>query len=728
MPPVVRYPFGIDYREALFDTRRCFRDPALVGGDVALDELGMPKANSGTFASVFTVQGRDSRRWAVKCFTRYVDHHTTRYQRISDALKKNVKPWRVEFEYLEEGIFCKGSWYPALKMEWIDASELIPFVERHLGEPQVLAHLANRFAEMLVDLSACGIAHGDLQHGNLLVTPSGDLKLIDYDGMFVPALAQIGACEIGHRHYQSPARTMSTWGSYLDNFSAWVIYGSLVALTIDPLLWSLLHKQGDDALLFHQDDYVDPRGSRALLTLAQSSRSELQAVGRLMSGLWTPRVPSIPPLNPDELPEPNKQTLSVGVPPLLAHGPTDARVSEWITHAQPASRGPGAGVSGGASWVTGHLTPLPPVTFTPPRLSIRLLAYGGLAAIVAAGLVARFGLLPSVAAVGASVLVVLMFVAITGVLFRRTPEWQDKRVKSLILRERRASASKAARELAKLEGLRLDIDSRERKVVEKLAKQTDQARSSEQKEIAGADHKLADQIQALQRQRASLDTSEEREKLMALRSLQDQHVNSHLASASIKSASISGIGAGIVGSLANRGVRTAADFTGYAMEDAPRGGRRAVIRLRMGGKVHISGVGEKKAQALVNWRQGIERRARATQPSSLPATQAGSIKDRYISRHRSFADAEKAATGKAANEKRQIRQKWAQTRAAISAELVSARQGFVQEKAQADAQLSAAQNREGTVSWQRDIAAREAAAYRGVTYRRYLSGVVKSLR
>src|ERR1700733_9315482 len=239
MPTTVRYPTGGEYREALFNTNRCFKDPALGGGVVTMDALGMPKPISGRSGSVFTVQSASGRSWAVKCFTRFVDHQAVRYQRISETLQTVNKPWRVEFEYMPHGVLCAGVWYPALKMEWIEATGLIPFIERYLWEPVVIADLAAKFYRMVRDLSTLNIAHGDLQDGNLLVTPSGELKLIDYDGMFVPSLARIGACEKGHLNYQSPTRTMSTWGPYLDNFSAWVIYTSLIALTIDPTLWSL---------------------------------------------------------------------------------------------------------------------------------------------------------------------------------------------------------------------------------------------------------------------------------------------------------------------------------------------------------------------------------------------------------------------------------------------------------------------------------------------------------
>ena len=205
------------------------------------------------------------------------------------------------------------------------------------------------------------IAHGDLQHGNLLVTPFGELKLIDYDGMFVPGLAKIGACEKGHVNYQSPTRTMSSWGPYLDNFSAWIIYASLVALTIDPTLWSLLHSPGDEALLFHHADYQDPRNSRALLALTQSSEPALHALGTVMCNVWVPEVRAIPPLDPENLPLPEGQlasSASTSSHPTPTITNTVHRViPDWVTDAQAVTRA-APKPSGDSSWITGHLPPL----------------------------------------------------------------------------------------------------------------------------------------------------------------------------------------------------------------------------------------------------------------------------------------------------------------------------------------------------------------------------------
>src|ERR1022692_125716 len=111
MSSTLTYPTGGDYREALFNTNRCFKDSALVGGEHVVDSLGMPKAISGASASVFTIRGKDGRQWAVKCFTRFVDDQAVRYHRISETLAAVNKPWRVGFDYLTEGVMCQGSWY-----------------------------------------------------------------------------------------------------------------------------------------------------------------------------------------------------------------------------------------------------------------------------------------------------------------------------------------------------------------------------------------------------------------------------------------------------------------------------------------------------------------------------------------------------------------------------------------------------------------------------------------
>ncbi len=726
MSSILTYPTGGEYREALQNTRLSFRDPALATGDVTMDQLGMPKPISGASASVFTIRSADGRQWAVKCFTRFIDHQETRYRRISETLQPVNKPWRVALEYLSDGVLCNGKRYPVLKMEWVEAVGLISFIERHLLDRNALAGLAVTFAKMVEDLSALGIAHGDLQHGNLLVTASGTLKLVDYDGMFVPSLAQMGACEKGHINYQSPTRTMNTWGPFLDNFSAWIIYASLVALTIEPTLWTLLHNQGDEALLFRYDDFVDYRSSRAFLALNQSPQPELKALGIGLSGLWNSDVRAIPALNPASLPEPNRQS-TLTITAASARSTVLLRpVPDWVTQAQPRTQSTALAAQGDPSWIAGHLPALPQVAFNPSRLAPRLLASLAVAAIIAVGVSAKTNLLPAIVAGAAASFSIFMFVIMSMLLFRRTSEWKAKHEKLVFHGQRRAEADKAAREVSKLEQTKSGIDIREKKAVDKILKDADKAKAAEQKELASINSRLATQIQGFERQRNKLQSSELREAGQALRAHQQQHVMSYLSRALISSAGIPGVGAGVTRSLTACGIVSAADFSGISYQTGPRGGQQVYIRLRNGRSVHPSGVGEKKARDLESWRSALEMRARATQPASLPTAQAQAISARFLQERQALVDQEKVAQAAAASDQRQIGQKWAPTHTAFSAELIARRQAFGQERAQADVSLATAQKQVSVTTWQRDLAQREVAAYCNVSYRRYVAGVIRT--
>ena len=701
-----------------------------MGGSVVMDQFGMPKPISGAFASVFTIDGIDGRRWAVKCFTRSVPDQAIRYQQISEALRMVSKPWRVEFENLPIGVLSRGRWFPALKMEWIDATGLMSFIENHLWEPDKLSDLAVKFAQMVEDLSLLGIAHGDLQHGNLLVTSSGELKLIDYDGMFVPSLAQMGACEKGHENYQSPSRTMNTWGPDLDNFSTWIIYASLVALTIDPTLWTLLHDQGDEALLFNHADFVDQHNSRALQTLAQNPGADLQALGNAISRLWTSDVQAIPPLDPTSLPTLGKQFGTPGPAPSAAamtsgNGESNT-FPNWVTQTQVGPKGTASRVQGGASWITGHLAPLPLVSFHPSRIPLRLLAGVGLASIVTIGISASARIIP-LTMVGSTVsAIIVVFILVTVLLFRRTPEWRAKHEKLVISKERRTDSSKAAREESKFEHARQDVDNREQRAIEKITKEVEKAKSSEQRELTDLNKRLTAQLGSLEKQKQKLVANERTETGRALRANQQQYVANYLNRALISSAKIPGIGQGVVNSLAASGITSAAAFTGLRFQTGPRGGRQVYIVRRHGSLVHPTGVGEKKARDLDNWRRAIGSAALATQPSSLPAAQAQAITSTYTQQRQALVDQERAARAQATKDQGQVKQKWVPMHAAISAEIAPTRQAFAKERVQADAQLTMAQKQVSTAIWQRELAERELAAYRNVSYRRYLAVVIRA--
>lgn len=254
---VPRWPTLQEFNEAIQNPTSCFSDPELKNGRPVLNKLGLPRVDSGAFGSVYRIrcEGRD---YAVKCFSQEVRDQADRYRRISEYIVNDDLESTVAFEYLADGIRIGRNWYPMLKMEWVDGLSLSQYIERNLHDRLALEDLAGQFREMFSCLAVAGIAHGDLQHGNIIVLSNGRLRLVDYDGMFVPQLNGAMSNELGHRNYQHPQRAPRHFGPYLDNFAARIIETSVVALSEDPDLWQRLNG-GDDCLLFRASDFKNPQ-------------------------------------------------------------------------------------------------------------------------------------------------------------------------------------------------------------------------------------------------------------------------------------------------------------------------------------------------------------------------------------------------------------------------------------------------------------------------------------
>jgi formylglycine-generating enzyme required for sulfatase activity len=191
-----------------------------------------------------------------------------RYAAISAHLHQARLPFTVEFQYLQQGIRVGALWYPIVKMDWVEGLLLNEFVRQHLDSPAMLEALSHLWAKLARRLARAGAAHADLQHGNILLVPGRTenhlaIKLIDYDGMFVPALAGMPSGEVGHPAYQHPQRLReATYSADVDRFPVLAIYVAIRALMIGGRpLWDR-YDNGDN-LLFRRQDFEAP--SRSLL-------------------------------------------------------------------------------------------------------------------------------------------------------------------------------------------------------------------------------------------------------------------------------------------------------------------------------------------------------------------------------------------------------------------------------------------------------------------------------
>lgn len=295
-----RWPSAQDFCEAIQMPAACFVDSQLRGANLDVDGLGLPRVTSGAFACVFKLSA-DKENWAVRCFTTRIRDQFLRYERIGAALSAKQLQYTLNFDYLERGIRVEDKWYPIVKLPWVEGLGLNEYICLHRKDTGLIEELRQKFRLMLKQLHSHGIAHGDLQHGNIMVR-NDELVLIDYDGMFVPSLKGFSSPEKGHPNYQHPQRNSTHFSRNLDNFSGWLIDSALLTLSIEPDFW-LFFGAGDESILFRRTDLLAPFESELLQTMAMHPKSELSLRARLIRDFLAANPDDIPPvfLTKDEL-------------------------------------------------------------------------------------------------------------------------------------------------------------------------------------------------------------------------------------------------------------------------------------------------------------------------------------------------------------------------------------------------------------------------------------------
>ena len=392
------WPSMAEYQEAIQAPKLCFAGRELRSGRTVLNKLGLPRPVCGQFASVYELESRGS-RWAIKCFLRNTPDLHKRYAKIAEHLATVTLPYFVSFDYLDEGIRVRGHWFPIVRMQWVDGLPLNTYVQRNLPEPSALETLEQDWVRLLNDLLSANVAHADLQHGNVLVNPDGQLRLIDYDGMWVPPLDGETSHEVGHADYQCPLRTGRDFHRGIDQFAGDVILIALRALARRPELWEK-YDNGDN-LLFRRWDFLEPAKSelfddlRAMgdneinerlesLIQACAGRVTTRAAGKPMTSMPAMNTPSgnvvkaadihtlgvRSPARPVTLPRrarrrtkaPGPPAMGTGIPPAAPKGtpapvttpvaaPVTAPVAAAAVGAVPSESGVMQGVARGSTFL-----------------------------------------------------------------------------------------------------------------------------------------------------------------------------------------------------------------------------------------------------------------------------------------------------------------------------------------------------------------------------------------
>jgi hypothetical protein len=221
---------------------------------------------SGAFAAVFK-GSLNGTIYAIRCFLSAENETILRYKIICQYLAQLNSLWKTKCDFIDREITVNDKTYPVLKMEWINGELINKFVTQNLFNNNILSELQIKLVLIAQDLENNKIGHGDLQCGNIIISGNSanfQIKLIDYDGMYVPELAFRKSIEKGRSEFQHPKRTLNNFNHEMDRFSFWVIITALEALKIDKTLWREVMQGGFNTLdnfLFTIQDFLNPNQS-----------------------------------------------------------------------------------------------------------------------------------------------------------------------------------------------------------------------------------------------------------------------------------------------------------------------------------------------------------------------------------------------------------------------------------------------------------------------------------
>ena len=271
----MQYPLISEYVRAIQDASNNLDELAHLVP--VQDDHGEPYRSSGAFAVVFKMKDEQTGKcYALKCFTEEQEGRAEAYRQIADELEFVDSSYITSVKYLDKEIFvdssCEEDEFPVLLMDWIDGETMENYIAENYQDNYAMAMLCYRFCKMAAWLRSQPFAHGDIKPDNIMVRPDGTLTLVDYDGMFVPAMKGQKSPTIGTKDFSHPLRTIDDFDETIDDFALASIALSLKAISLKP---SLLDEYGAaDRLLFSAEDYRDLSKRKVLAALQELMNDE----------------------------------------------------------------------------------------------------------------------------------------------------------------------------------------------------------------------------------------------------------------------------------------------------------------------------------------------------------------------------------------------------------------------------------------------------------------------
>lgn len=263
------YPSRTDIVTAMRNPQVSFKSSEIIGGSV-IQKGSRIIQYSGGYTTVFPFHKQTGNKVAVRLWIADIGDAKKRSLEISNYLENLNNAYFAGFKYIDDAVLVNGTLYPIVLMDWVDGQTLKEYINSNITNTSKILGLAEKFKEMTAYFHKENIAHGDLQHGNILVKNDGSLVAIDYDSMFIEPLKGMTDTIKGLPGYQHPARHSNQCvNPRLDYFSELVIYLSLLIYADTPKLWKEYYETED--LLFSKDDFVNPNISKLISSHLKST-------------------------------------------------------------------------------------------------------------------------------------------------------------------------------------------------------------------------------------------------------------------------------------------------------------------------------------------------------------------------------------------------------------------------------------------------------------------------
>ena len=266
----MQYPLISEYVKAIQDAGDNLDKLAYLSP--VLDDHGEPYRSSGAFAVVFKMLDKSTGKYyALKCFTEEQEGRAEAYRQIADELDMVDSLYITSVKYMEKELFvdsqCEENEFPVLLMDWVDGETMEVYIAANYHNQSAMSMLCYRFGKMAAWLRTQSFAHGDIKPDNIIIRPDGSLVLVDYDGMFVPAMKGSKSPTVGTKDFCHPLRTVDDFDETIDDFSLASIALSLKAISMNSTLLDIYG--ASDRLLFSENDCRNPSNSKVISALQE---------------------------------------------------------------------------------------------------------------------------------------------------------------------------------------------------------------------------------------------------------------------------------------------------------------------------------------------------------------------------------------------------------------------------------------------------------------------------